>query len=324
MSAANTEKGKRRFKLHGTTATSTNWPTRHIQSALFSLGRLFEKPTQSLLTAAVIGIALSLPSVAMVLLSKVQAVSSGMGTVKVSVFCDVELNNQQAKALAAEFELRDDIKQVRFISKEEAREEFRLHSGFGEAIDLVGKDVLPATIVVQPIGDTPSPAQVKQLAEDLRSYQGVDIVQLDQRWLEKLFNWLELIQIAVTIFGLLLGMAVIVIVGNTIRLEINNRSEEIEVVKLVGATDAFVRRPFLYMGLWQGLAGGMIALVLVLVALLFIGDSIDALADSYNRNVDLGLFELGTLIMIIVGGMLLGWLGSWLAVGQHLRRIQPS
>lgn len=313
-----------RFRLHGLGQTGPkNLLSRHSQAALYSLGQMFEKPLQGLLTAMVIGIALSLPAVAFVLVNKVQVVASEWGTVEISVFCQTELNNQQAKALANDMRSREDIANLRFISKETAREEFRLHSGFREAVDIIGDNVFPATIVVQPHGDIKS-QEVQALMDDLRQYEGVDIVQLDQRWVEKLFSWIDVIELAIWIFGLLLSTTVILIVGNTIRLEINNRREEIEVVKLVGATNAFVRRPFLYLGLWQGLAGGLLALILVLTTMLFIGDSLDDLAATYDKDIDLGLLELVQFVLILMGGMLLGWLGSWLAVGQHLRRIEPS
>lgn len=305
-------------------AGAGTWFTRHLQSALFSLGRMLERPLQSFLTAAVIGIALSLPAVAFVLLSKVQAVSSNWVSVEVAVFCKLDVNNQQAKQLAMQLEARDDVESVRVITKEQARDEYRTQSRVAqEALDLIGEDVLPASLLVRPAADYSQAKQVEALMQELREYPGTDIVQWDRLWVKKLFGWLQLIDLAITIFGLLLGLAVILIVGNTIRLEINNRKEEIEVVKLLGATNAFVRRPFLYMGLWQGMAGGLLALVLVLVTLVLIGDKLSAVVASH-QDIDMSLIEMGSLALILGFGMLLGLLGAWLAVGQHLRRIEPS
>lgn len=324
-SSLNKQHDKKRFRLHGVGQTGMqSFFARHVQAGLFSLGRMFEKPLQALLTITVIGISLSLPAVAYVVHSKVEVIASDWSTVSVSVFCDPSVENPEAKALAAELQAREDILAVRFITKEKAREDFRLRSGFGEAAELVSEDIFPATLVVEPAIQSPTVEQLNLLAASLREYQAVDIVQLDQSWLKKLKYWLDLIELVVALFALLLSVAVIVIVGNTIRLEINNRKDEIEVIKLVGATNAFVRRPFLYMGIWQGFAGSVLTLFVVLIALMFIGQYLDVLAMEYNKSVELGWLELGQLLLILLVGIVVGWLGSWLAVGQHLRRIEPS
>ena len=165
---------------------------------------------------------------------------------------------------------------------------------------------------------------VGRLAQELQAYREIDLAQVDLQWVERLGAITGTIERAVLILAALLAGAVLLIVGNTIRLEIQNRHSEIEIVKLVGGTDAFIRRPFLYEGLWYGLLGGAIALLLVLASLYLLDGPVERLAGLYESGFSLSVLDPLSLFGVLLGGPALGLTGAWLAVGRHLAEIQPE
>jgi cell division transport system permease protein len=218
---------------------------------------------------------------------------------------------------------RDSVDAVRLISAEQAMAEFRASSGFGGALDKLERNPLPPVLVVTPAANARAPQQAAALLAELEALPEVDLAQLDMEWLQRLQAIMNIARRGVTAIAILLGLAVLLIVGNTIRLDIQNRREEIEVIKLVGATDGFVRRPFLYGGIWYGLLGGVLAWLLVHGALLLINRPAEQLALLYGADHRLlGPGLQGTLLLLGVGAAL-GLLGSWLAVGRHLSAIEP-
>ncbi len=302
---------------------------RHIQVFFYSLGQLWRTPLSTLMTAAVIGIALSLPTGLQVLLNNAQHLSQGWnGAAQISLFLKSGVNARQARALARQLRQRTNVTNVQYISKAEALAEFKRLSGFGAALTALDSNPLPAVLVIHPtLSSSPSSTtgihSTRALLARLRRLPQVDIAQLDMRWVKRLYAILDIVHRGVLLLATLLALAVVLIVGNTIRLAIQSRREEIVVIKLIGGTDAFIRRPFLYTGFWYGLFGGMIAYVLIALALLTLDEPVRQLAGLYGSGFQLHALGAGASMTLLSGSILLGLLGSWIAVGRHLRAIEP-
>jgi cell division transport system permease protein len=301
------------------------WLLRHAQMSLSSLGRLSRNPISTAMTAAVIGIALALPSGLHLLVDNVSQLSSTWdGSASISLFLSEGVSDEQADIVRKQVALRADIAETRLIDRDQALEEFRRLSGFGEAIDLLDQNPLPAVVLVRPQNSVQSADAVAALARELQAYREIELAQVDLQWVERLGAITNTIERAVIILAALLAGAVLLIVGNTIRLEIQNRHDEIEVVKLVGGTDAFIRRPFLYEGIWYGLLGAAIGLLLVLSSLYLLDGPVQRLAGLYESDFALAVIDPASLLGVLFGGPLLGLAGAWLAVGRHLAQIQPE
>ena len=301
------------------------WLQRHAQVSLASLGRLVNIPLSTLMTSAVIGIALALPIGLHVLLDNLQDVSGDWeGGASISLFLKQEISDQRAESLAGKLRLHQRIATVQFISKDAALDEFRRLSGFGEALEALDHNPLPALLVIQPKTQFGTAQTAQLLVRELGLLPEADIVKLDMQWVRRLQAITEIAQRAVLVLASLLGMAVLLIIGNTIRLEIQNRHAEIEITKLIGATDAFIRRPFLYTGLWYGLFGGIIAWLLVVISIGLLSGPVSSLAVLYQSAFDLSSLDFGTVLLLLAGSAALGLTGSWLAVGKHLSAIEPS
>ncbi len=296
----------------------------HARVCLFSLGQLYRAPLASLLTAAVIGITLALPAGLHVLLANFNRVSlSWERTVQASLFLKDSVSEARGRELAQQIARRSEVSDVRYISRAEALAEFRRHSGFGAALDLLGENPLPAVVTVQPKGQL-APAAVEGLVNQLRGLPEVEVAQLDQAWLQRLHAILRIVELVVQAIALLLGLAVIIIIGNTIRLDIQNRKDEIVVMKLLGATNGFIRRPFLYTGFWYGLSGGLLAWLLLEGVLWSLTEPVSRLAGLYQSDFRLtGLGHDATIGLFAIS-ILLGLLGSWWTVGRHLQAIEPQ
>jgi cell division transport system permease protein len=298
---------------------------RHAEVLLSSLGRLWRNPVASLMTVAVIGIALALPAGLHLLLENARLLSGGWdGSTQVSLFLRREVPEAESARLASTLRERPEIAETTLIPRAEALAEFRTLSGFGGALDALDENPLPDVIVVRPAPGHAAPKAVEALVAELRVVPGVEHARLDMQWVKRLYALMEIVRRGVEVVALLLGLAVLLVVGNTIRLDIQNRRREIEVAKLIGATDAFIRRPFLYSGAWYGLFGGVAAWLLVSMALWATGGPVQQLALLYQSQFRLIAADAGTVLTLLVGGALLGLLGSWLAVGRHLAAIEPS
>lgn len=296
----------------------------HARDLVDSLGRLWRAPVSSLLTASVIGITLVLPSALHLLLQNLDALSYRWeGTVQASLFLADDLDESAGRRLAERIALRDGVVETEYISRAAALAEFRRLSGLDTALDALEENPLPAVIVVRP-GDERSAADIESLVDSLATEPGVVRAQLDQDWLRRLYAILDVAERGVTLLAVLLAFAVLFIVGNTIRLDIENRRSEIEVMKLVGAPDAFIRRPFLYSGFWYGLAGGVLAWLLSALCLIVLAGPVRALAGLYGSDAELrGLGPEGSLLLVGLG-VALGWLGSAVTVNHRLRAIEPD
>ena len=297
---------------------------RHVQVFFYSLGQLARTPFASLMTIAVIGIALALPSGLYLLIDNAQRVSAGWdGSPKISLFLKQNTGDRVTKDLAEKIRRMPAVKSVDYIAPEDALAEFRRWSGFGDALDALDQNPLPPVLIVQPVANSENPNAVERLVDELRRHGDVESAQLDLAWVKRLYQLLQLARRGVWILSVLLGLAVILIMGNTIRLAVLNRRDEIEIIKLVGGTNAFIRRPFLYTGLMQGIAGALVAWALVGAVLALLSQPIADLAHLYASSfVPQALGARGALILLGAGGAL-GWLGSRFAVARHLRDIEP-
>ncbi|MDH5393827.1 MAG: permease-like cell division protein FtsX [Gammaproteobacteria bacterium] len=297
----------------------------HLRVFISSLGELTRRPIASMMTVTVIAIALTLPSGLYLLLHNVQQVSADWdSSAQMSLFLKDNVSQQAVTQLARRLKLRNDIESTQIITPDEALQDFIRISGFGDALHSLDKNPLPAVIVIQPIIDRHNPLQASQLLDEMKNLAEVDIAQLDLEWVKRLYRMLEIANRAVWIISLLLGIAVLLTVGNTIRLDIQNRKEEIIVTKLIGATNAFIRRPFLYTGLWYGLSGSILALVMTNIGLLLLDTPVQKLSALYNSNFELIGLSFDNSVFLIIASCLLSLGGSWLAVGRQLSKIEPS
>ena len=299
------------------------WAIRHLSTAIGALGRLARNPFASLMTILVIAVTLALPSALHLLIKNAQSISASWdNALDFSVYLKADTSINDARRLADIIQQRADIEQVTLISSDEALAQFRDQSGFGEALDHLTVNPLPHTLVVRP-GSANTEVSMALLNEEIGNLPEADFVQVDTEWVRRFHAILDILQRSVAIGAALLGAAIIVIIGNTIRLDIQNRREEIEVTKLIGASNAFVRRPFLYSGLWYGLGGGLLALALVHYGLFAVEAPVSRLAGLYNSPFTVLALDPAESLLIIGAGMTLGLAGSWVAAARHMRRIEP-
>lgn len=295
----------------------------HLQSLLFSLGKIYQAPATTVMTVAVIGITLSLPGGFYLFLKNIDAISGDFrSSTQISLYLDLKTSEKQARALQAEIADMDNVAATRFISREQALEDFRRNSGFGKSIDTLSSNPLPHTIVVEP-GEVDT-FTVRNLLNRLQAMPEVEIAKLDTEWLERLYTIIEIAKRSVAIVTILFAFAVLLIIGNTIRLDIQNRYQEIIVTKLIGATDAFIRRPFLYGGIWYGLLGGILSWLIVEIGYLAISGPLERLNLLYKSEMNLITFSFQDFIVLIASSTLLGLAGSWIAVARHLNQIEPT
>jgi len=301
------------------------WLSHHVQSAIATLGRLLGAPLATVMTVAVIGIALALPAALYVLTENLRnLVGSWDQAAAISLFLHRDISDQEAAAVAGRLREWPEFQRVQLIGAEQALAEFREQAGFAEALAQLTTNPLPAVLALFPQSAYAVPAEILNLQERLGQLSEVDFVRVDTQWLLRFQAILDLAQTLVLLLAGLLASGVLLIVGNTIRLEIQNRSGEIEIMELVGATASFIRRPFLYAGAWYGLLGGLSAWFLVTLAVLGLQGPVARLASLYRSEFPLAGLGPLELLTILGGSMLLGLVGSWIAVNRHLRGVEPD
>ena len=302
----------------------TGWITRHIQALLFAAGRLARSPFSTAFTVLVIAIALTLPATFALLIASVRSVSGDFANaVNVTVYFKSDVALDKVQQLATSARARKGVAQVKVIPADQALADFRKDSGFGTALDALDKNPLPHAMDLQPMSDAASPAALESLQRYLAAWPEVDLVQIDSEWVLRLNAILDLLRRIVLGSGALLGLGVVAVITNTIRLEIYNRRDEIEVTKLVGGSNAFVRRPFLYTGFFYGFGGALLAAALVWTSCQLLAAPVGRLAASYASAFAIeapGPSELGLLLALGAG---LGLIGAVLSTSRHLARIEP-
>ena len=293
----------------------------HLYSLFSSLGRLLQRPVATSLTVGVMAVAIALPLGLALALGNLERFSGTVSESRdIGVFLAADIDGERVEALSEELRARPDVTAVAVRTPDEGLAEFREMSDLAGALEVLEGNPLPYVLVVSPAGDDDGSA----LADDLRALPEAEVVQHDALWRQRLTAWLAFGERVVQVVAVLLGLGVLLVVGNTVRLDIGARSEEIAVLQHLGATDGFVRRPFLYLGAWYGLAAGALALVLLAVAGGLLQGRLTALVASYGSQFALsGPGWRGTAALLF-GAAAMGWLGAWLATGHHLRRTRPT
>ena len=299
-----------------------SWIAHHRRVCLSTISDLLKNLMSSLLTWLVIGIALALPSILFIILSSVAQIGAGWGgNPSVSVYLQTDLEEKAGKSLANEIVDSNYVENVRFVSRDVALKDFQERSGLRDVLSSLNRNPLPHVIEVNLVSSDPL------VLSDLKSLwlrdKRIAKVIIDLAWLERLNALLIFVERLVWILALILGLGVILIIGNTIRLAIENRRQEIEVTKLFGATDGFVRRPFLYLGFWFGVGGALIAMILLQLSLVMLSVPIETLAQSYRE--DFALLGLGAngFLLLLGAGAFMGIVGAAVAVSRHLKVSEP-
>jgi len=301
-----------------------SWLIHHIGCLNESLLRLFRTPLASLLTMAVLGIALALPGGLYMLTNNLLSVSGSWDAeTRITLYLKEDVTDLQAEDLV--LALHDPLaySSIQFLSRDQALEEFRQMTRFDDALDKLEQNPLPPVILITPL-DSRTPDELETILEKLKTRPEVELAQLDLKWIKRLNAIIQIIQRSLIVIFALLALAVILVVGNTIRLEIENRRDEIIITKLFGATHAFIRRPFLYDGLWFGLFGGLFACLLITGALWLLGRPVATLIALYNSEFQPIYPDFMFILVLILLGGLLGYIGAWTAVSQHLHNIEPT
>ncbi|BAJ00186.1 permease-like cell division protein FtsX [Shewanella violacea] len=298
---------------------------RHIQHAMGSMGELWRNPISSIMTMAVLGVSLSLPAALQVLVKNAETITQSWNSAaEISLFVNDARSERTIQSLIARIKVYPEVSEVNYINRDQALEEFRSLSGFGEALSYLDTNPLPAVVTVTPSLRYSSPAGARELLKKLEHEPEVSFGRLDIEWLERLQAVVKLLERTVLAIAALLVLAVVLVIGNTIRLAIMNRRDEIEVMKLVGATEAFIQRPFLYTGIWYGVIGGILAWIIINVLVLYLDSALVELLGLYGSKLQMESLSMVELFQLVGLASFLGWLGSYLSVRHHLRAIEPS
>lgn len=301
------------------------WREQHLYSLFSSLGRLAARPWATALTLVVMSLAMALPLLFWLLLDNARQVSGSVEDARaVSAFLQPDLDAAAVQALAKRVRERADVAAVEVKSPEQGLAEFRDQSGFADALKVLHYNPLPAVLIVTPRGDALAVAAAPALVAELGKDPAVDLVQYDAQWRQRLNAILALAARAAAVLASLLGLAALLVVGNSVRLDIQGRSDEIAVMQLLGANDDFVRRPFLYTGFWYGTFAGVLTLMLIGIVEWTLAAPLALLLASYEHRFDVHGLGFSSMAAVLAAGALLGWLGAWLAASRHIALGQPQ
>lgn len=296
---------------------------RHLQVLMSCLGQFYRAPISNFLTVMVVAIALSLPALLIVALDNARSLVAGWdNSAEISLFLDESMSASEGKDFQEQLLEWRELAGVRYISAEQSLADFKNYSGFGDVLDMLAENPLPAVIVATPRDSAPS--ALDGLVERLQQQSEVALAQLDLAWLQKVYGMMDVAQRAAWVLGVLLAIAVLLIVGNTVRVGIQQRRVEIEVCKLVGGTNGFIRRPFLYMGVIQGFIGGLLAIILVSICIMLLDGPVSQLAALYQSSFELmgmGFAQAFSVLGVSIG---LGWFGALFTVSYYVREIEPG
>ncbi|HEV8695251.1 MAG TPA: permease-like cell division protein FtsX [Lysobacter sp.] len=294
------------------------WFDHHVYSLVASLGRMLRKPWATMLTVGVMAVALALPLGLWATLQNVERFADSVQQSRqISLFLKPAIALDRAKALSDELRTRADIASIELRTPEQGLDELRKR-GLGETIATLDGNPLPSLLIITPKGDEPV------LAESLKALPEADVLQHDADWRQRLDQWLRFGTRLAWVLAALLGLGALLVVGNTVRLDIQSRREEIGVLQLLGASDGFIRRPFLYLGACYGVSAGALALALLTGADAALREPLAELARSYGSGFALQGFDLLQAGAIVVGAGVLGWLGAGFVTGHYLRQTRPT
>ncbi len=301
------------------------WAIRHMQVLFSSLGRLWQHPWGSLLNILVIAIAMALPAGLHLLVGNLEQLASNWrGGASATLFLKQDISNHEVQRFLSSLRTMPEIGEITHLTPQQALAEFRQYSGLGDALSLLKSNPLPHVVLIHPADANSSVEKFGALVERLRKKAAVDRAFIDLQWVARFQGMVQLLQRGSRLLALLLSLAVLLVIGNTIRLEIQGRHQEIEIIKLVGGSHAFIRRPFLYQGFWYGLLGGFGAALLVWISLLTLQSPIRHLSQLYGDSYHLMGMGFGLPLLLLFSGGLLGVLGAWVAVRQQLSRVEPA
>ncbi len=293
----------------------------HLRVLRSTVQRLLLTPNATLLNILIIGIALSLPVGGYVLLKSLQNLTAQLtGAPQISVFLATGTSTNEIERIGEKLKQQATIKRIEFISRNVALKKLQQSTGLADVVGNLAQNPLPDAFIIYP--KSTGSAAMETLRDELKAWPHFDHVQLDSAWVNKVEALLDFGTLAIAILAALLSFALIAITFNTIRLQILTRREEIEVAKLIGATDGFIRRPFLYFGLTQGLLGGITALLIVSGSLMLLNHNLSELTQLYASTFSLQALSFADSLTLLGFSAYLGWLGAWFSVSQHLWQLE--
>ena len=306
--------------------TVSAWFAQHLKALLWAWQRLTATPLNTLLSLLAIGVALAMPAGGQMLLGNmlkfVGSAGNGEGTAgnatpQISLFMKLDAERKDADAIAAKLRSHAGVKNARFVAREDTLKRMQADPGLRDVIAALPQNPYPDAFIVSPKND--GPEAMEQLRDELRRWPKVEHVQLDSAWVRRLDAMLRLGRTAVALLATLLGVGLIAITFTTLRLQILAQRSEIEVCRLLGATDGFIRRPFYYFGFLQGLAGGIVAWLIVLAVTLLLRGPVAQLAALYDTSLVLQSLGLNESLLLLALAATLGWIGAALSLGRYLR-----
>jgi cell division transport system permease protein len=298
------------------------WLWHQLDSLVTTLARFGRAPIVMLLNIGVIGIALALPVGLYVTLDNLRGVVRTLASdPQLSVFLAPDAGSADAAKIEARLKQHAAVRDVRYVPRDQALKELKASTGLADVVDSLPSNPLPDAFVVQPRGAAPE--ALERLRDEVSGWPKVTHVQLDAAWARRLEAGLKVARLVVWLLATLFAFALVAVTFNTIRLQILTRREEIEVSKLIGATDSFIRRPFLYFGALQGLAGGVAAWAIIWAGLQLLNHGLADLSRLYATQIELRHLSLEDSASLLLFSAGLGWFGAWLSVDQHLARIEP-
>ncbi|MDP3010311.1 MAG: permease-like cell division protein FtsX [Methylococcales bacterium] len=298
----------------------------HHAHALFSsLGRLVATPFTSIMTIAVLAISMALASGFYIMVINIQQLTANLeSSNQISLFLHDEVANDSAAQLANNIRQNPNVQTVKIISKEQALAEFKTYSGFGAAIDVLDKNPLPIVLQVLPKNSLQNKQELERLFKTLDEFKEVDYAQVDMQWVERLQSIVEVARCGTALFSFMIGIGVLFIIGNTIRLELNNRRDEVMISKLVGATNGFIRRPFLYTGFWIGFISGISAWFINAILMLILRQPVEKLSGLYEGDLHLVFLSFTETVELLAIASFLGIFSSWAVLIVQLRHTRPE
>lgn len=297
----------------------------HAHGLFSSLGRLSRAPFTSSMTILVLAIAISLAACFYIVVGNVQQLTGNLqASNQMSLFLKDHITDAAGQKLAEQLRQNASVEAIKFITKSQAMEEFKANSGFGDALNALDSNPLPSVIQVMPKNALENSEEIDKLMAEFKQLPQVDFVQVDMQWVERVQTIMLIASRGVLLVSLLLGFAVTFITGNTIRLELQNRQDEVFISKLVGATHSFIQRPFLYTGFWLGFIGGFLAWLIVTIMLLILENPVERLSTLYNGSFELLFLSFSEFILLLMISSSLAVLGSWAVLHYQLRQLKPQ
>jgi cell division transport system permease protein len=297
------------------------WLNQHIQPLRMVLGRMRQNLLGTVLMCCVMGVTLSLPAILFTIVDNLGQIAGGIESKpQLSLFLKLDASSSAKEAIAEQLKKHPDIAKYEFVSKESAWEQMQQNANTADISASLNKNPLPDAYFVTP--KDIQPKSVQRLQKEMQQWDGVELAQVDSTWIQRLDTVLKLGKKAIFVLVALLGFALVAVIGNTIRLQIMTQLEEIEVSKLIGATNQFIRRPFLYAGTLYGLGGGLAAWLIVLAVVQLFNTSVTEIADLYASQFRLSMPNAPITIAILLSAVALGWLGALVAVNRSLTKIE--